>query len=109
MGSNSDEAARLRRAFDELPKVPGHGETFEERHGDVLPEWVMLIIANPHEVYEEGDRAGILRTIVVGRVPELRQWIKVVFEGTPETGEFLTAYRDGRLDRRYGGGPWHRE
>lgn len=105
MPSDSDEIARLRRAFEGLPKVHGHGETSEERHGDVLPEWVMLIIANPYERYEE-YRDGILRNILVGRVPESRQWIKVVFEGTPETGDFLTAYRDRRLDRRYGGGPW---
>ncbi len=70
-----------------------------------LSEWVMLIIANPYERYPE-YRDGTLRTILVGRVPESRQWIKVVFEGTPETGGFLTAYRDKRLGRRYGGGPW---
>ena len=105
MSSGNDEIARLRRAFDALPKVPGHGEMFEERHGDVLPEWVMLIIANPREQFPE-YRDGILRTIIVGRVPESRQWIKVIFEGTLETGEFLTAYRDRRLNSRYGGGPW---
>ncbi len=108
MSSDPDKIARLRRAFDELPKVPGHGETLEERHSDVLPEWVMLIIANPYGNYEEYID-GKLYTVLVGRVSESRQWIKVVFEGTPETGGFLTAYRDRRLDRRYGGGPWPTE
>ena len=105
MGNDPDEIARLRRAFGELPKVPGHGLTMEERHSDVLPEWVMLIVGNPHELYYQ-HHEGVLRTILVGRVPESRHWIKVVFEGTPETGQFLTAYRDRRLNRRYGRGPW---
>ena len=105
MSSDDDETARLRRAFDALPKVHGHGETMEERHSDVLPEWVMLIIADPHEVYDQYND-GVLRTILVGRVPESRLWIKVVFEGTLATGQFLTAYRDRRLNRRYGRGPW---
>ena len=46
------------------------------------------------------------RTVIVGRVSESRQWIKVVFVGDPETGLFLTAYRDRRLDEDYGGPPW---
>ena len=105
MSSDPGEIARLRQAFDELPKVPNHGAELEERHGDVRKEWVMLIIADPHDRYEEYDD-DILRTILVGRVPESRQWIKVVFIGTPETGNFLTSYRDRRLNGYYGGGPW---
>ena len=108
MSSDADETARLRRSFDGLPKVPGHGETLEERHGDVLPEWVMLVIANSHEKYEEYID-GVLYTVLVGRVPESRQWIKVVFLGSSDAGEFVTAYRDRRLDSRYGGGPWATE
>ena len=105
MSSHADEIARLRREFDALPKISGHGEALDERHGDVLPEWVMLILANPRERFRE-YQGGIFRTVIVGRVPESRQWIKVVFEGTLETGQFLTAYRDRRLNSRYGGGPW---
>ena len=105
MSSDPGEIARLRREFDALPKDSGHGEMLDERHGDVLPEWVMLILANPREQFPE-YQGETLRTIIVGSVPESRQWIKVVFEGTLETGEFLTAYRDTRLNRRYGGGPW---
>jgi len=105
MPSDPEEIACLRREFDTLPKAPGHGETLDERHGDVLPEWVMLIIANHREQFPE-YQSGNLRTIIVRRVPESRQWTKVVFEGTLEAGEFLTAYRDRRLNSRYGGGPW---
>ncbi len=97
--------AELRRRFDLMPKVPNHGDELEERHGDIQKEWVMQIIDNPHDRYEEYDE-GILKTILVGRVPESRQWVKVVFIGTPERGEFLTAYRDRRLDSHYGGSPW---
>ena len=105
MSSSPDEIERLRRAFDALPKVPGHGETLDERHSDVLPEWVMLIVANPYSESEEFSK-GTMHTILIGRVPESRQWIKVVFEGTPEAGRFLTAYRDRRLDTEFGGSPW---
>ena len=105
MGSDFDQIARLRREFDALPKSPGHGETLEARHSDVLPEWVMLVLASPREQFTE-YRGGILRTIIVGRVPESSQWIKVVFEGTLDTGHFLTAYRARRLNSRFGGGPW---
>lgn len=35
-----------------------------------------------------------------------RQWIKVVFLGSPETGLLLTAYHDHRLEDDYGGRPW---
>ena len=80
----------------------------EERHGDLPQVWVMLVIVDPYDKYEEYID-GILHTVLVGRVPESRQWIKVVFVGSPDTGEFLTAYRDRRLDRRYGGGPWATE
>ncbi len=101
----SDEDARLRLAFARLPKTPRHGATFAERHSDVLPEWVMRIIADPYDRYTEIN-GGREITILVGRVLLSRRWIKVVFIGTPETGQFHTAYRDRRLDRQYGGGPW---
>ena len=99
------EGARLRRAFDAIPKIAGHGELFEDRHQDVLPEWIVQIISDPYDQYEEYDD-GELRTILVGRVPQSRQWIEVVFVGDPATGALLTAYKDRRLAHRYGGRPW---
>ena len=107
MGSDADEIARLRRAFDALPKVSGHGEQAIRRHGNIRPEWVMKIIAEPYETFEELDDLGRVYTIFTGRVPESRQWIKVVFAGNLDTGAFLTAYNDGRLVKRYGGRPWN--
>lgn len=100
-----EEDQRLRSAFARLPKTPRHGATLAERHGDVLPEWVMRIIADPYDRYTEINDGREI-TILVGRVPASRRWIKVIFIGTPETGQFHTAYRDRRLDRQYGGGPW---
>ena len=104
---DAEEISMLRRAFDELPKVPGHGDEALLRHNNILPEWVMRIIAEPYDRYEELDPAGERQTIVAGRVPESNQWIKLVFVGDPETGRFLTAYNDRRLETRYGGRPWN--
>ncbi len=42
-----EQRARLRRAFELLSKVAGHEETALVRHGSVLPEWVMAVLANP--------------------------------------------------------------
>ena len=103
---SDEERARLRRAFDLLPKVPDHGETVLERHDQILPEWIMQIIADPYEEMEVYTQEGERRTILNSRVPESRQWIMVVFVGDPETGEFLTAYHNKRLERKYGGRPW---
>ena len=53
-----EERTRLRREFDLLPKVAGHGEESIFRHSDVLPEWIMQIIANPYhseDVYTQSD------------------------------------------------------
>lgn len=101
-----EERARLRQAFDRLPKVPGHGESSPVRHGDVLPEWIMQIIAHPYERNEVYTESGERRTVLNGRVSESRQWIVVVFVGDPETGRFLTAYHNRQLEERYGGRPW---
>ena len=101
-----EQRARLRRAFDLLPKVPHHGETVLERHDQILPEWIMQIIANPYEQMEVYTQVGERRTVLSGRVPESRQWIMVVFVGDPETGRFLTAYHNKLLERKYGGRPW---
>jgi hypothetical protein len=106
MGSGDDENERLRRAFERLPKDPSHGESVLLRHSDIRPEWVMRVIAEPHDRYEETRPGSEPKTIIVGRVPESRQWIKVVFLGNPETGLFLTAYHDHRLEDDYGGRPW---
>lgn len=100
------DIAELRRAFDRLPKVAGHGVDALERHDSVRPEWVMRVIAEPFERYETYTSYGERRTVVTGRVPESSQWIMVVFIGDPETGSFLTAYHNRSLARRYGGRPW---
>ena len=106
MSDEAGESARLRRAFDEMPKTPGHGEIMPQRHGSVRPEWIMRIIAEPYERYEIYTPDGERRTVITGRVPESQQWIMVVFAGDPETGEFLTAYHRKQLARVYGGRPW---
>ena len=77
-----------------------------ERHSDVRAEWVIQVIEDPYDRYEERSPAGLRQTVIVGRVSQSQQWIKVVFNGDPETGEFLTAYHDRRLVERYGGRPW---
>ena len=103
--SNSDENSRLLRAYQRMRKVQGHGEDTLSRHPSIRPEWVMRVIEEPYDRYEEHQR-GESRTCVVGRVSESSHWIKLVFVGDPETGEFLTAYQDRRLAERYGGRPW---
>ena len=105
-GMTDEEGARLRRAFELLPKVPEHGGSVLERHNRILPEWIMAIIASPYERNEMYTPEGERRTVLVGRVPESRQWIMVVFVGDPETGEFLTAYHNKNLVKKYGGRPW---
>jgi len=102
----SDENARLRRAFDRLPKIPGHGETVLGRHSSIRKEWIMMVIAEPYERYESVTTDGELRTILTGRVPEAKHWLMVVFVGEPETGRFLTAYTNRGLVKKYGGLPW---
>ena len=106
MPNDPDEIARLRREFDALPKVPGHGDSALRRHPNIRPEWVMQILQEPFHRYEETGSAGQRCTIVVGRVPQLNQWIKIVFIGEPETGALLTVYNDRRLEDQYGGRPW---
>ena len=103
---SADDIEELRRAFDGLPKVAGHGVTALERHDAVMPEWVMRVIEEPFERYEMYTSYGERRTVITGRVPESSQWIMVVFVGDPETGSFLTAYHNKNLARRYGGRPW---
>ncbi len=98
------EDERLRREYEALPKSPWHGVTAYQRHSDIRPEWVMRVIHDPYEEWMEGVPGGEINTILSGRVPEFRQWIKVVFD---ESGTiFYTAYADRRLVDRYGGRPW---
>lgn len=106
MANDPDEIARLHRAFNELPKVPGHGESSVIRHPDIRPEWVMQILREPFHTFEELGSDRQLNTIVIGRVPESNQWIKLVFIGKPETGALLTVYNDRRLEGLFGGRPW---
>ena len=100
------ENAELHQAFDNLRKAPSHGDSALRRHGNIRPEWVMRVLSEPYDRYEERTSSGERRTIIVGRVPQSQQWIKLVFIGEPETGEFLTAYNDRRLAEKYGGRPW---
>ena len=76
------------------------------RHASLLPEWVMAIIAEPREQYEVYTSEGERRTVLTGRVLECPQWIMVVFVGDVDGGQFLTAYQNSKLERRYGGRPW---
>ena len=102
----TEEDRRLRREYEALPKTPWHGEETANRHSDIHPEWVMRTINAPYDQWAEATPGGELRTILVGRVPEFGQWIKVVFLGDEITGAFHTAYADRRLERKYGGRPW---
>lgn len=68
----------------------------------------MRVISEPYDEWQEvHPRTGEPVTIIVGRVPQFNQWIKVVFEGSSvESGRFVTAYADRQLAKRYGGRPW---
>ena len=102
-----DEIPRLRREYDRLAKVPVHGQEISSRHPNINAEWVMRVINDPYDQWEETDpRTGELRTVLVGRVPPFRQWIKVVFAGVGNSRKLLTAYADRRLAQYYGGRPW---
>ncbi len=57
-GLTDEERTRLRRGFDLLPKMAGHGEEIVFLHSDVLSEWIMQVIANPYyieDVYTQSD------------------------------------------------------
>jgi len=102
-----DENLGLLREYDRLPKVPIHGQETINRHPGIRPEWVMSIINEPFDQWEETDyRTGELRTILVGRLRPFQQWIKVVFAGVGDSRQLLTAYPDRRLAQSYGGRPW---
>jgi hypothetical protein len=66
----------------------------------------MQVVGAPYDQWEEVMPDGEVRTILVGRVPQFNQWIKIVFIGAIGAGELHTAYAGRRLERRYGGRPW---
>ena len=108
--SETPEDTRLRREYERLPKALGHGGNLLRRHSDLKPEWIMQVINNPYDQWEETTSGGERRTVLVGSVREVREWIKVVFiERDDRTRELLTAYQDRRLAQDYGGKPWTNE
>ena len=100
-----EENRRLRREYEALPKTLWHGEDTANRHPEIRPEWIMRVIKDPYDQWEEIAR-GEVRSIFVGCVAQFNQWIVVVFIGDTNAGVFHTAYADRRLERRYGGRPW---
>ena len=70
--SLDEERFRLCRAFYRMRKVPSHGEMVFSRHGDIRPEWIVQIVEDPYDRYEERI-GGELWTVLIGRVPESRQ------------------------------------
>ncbi len=101
-----NEILQLRREYEALPKVPIHGETTNQRHPDIRPEWVMQVIYDPYDRRQTIMPDGEVRTILVGRVLPFNQWIAVVFLGDEITGALLTCYANRKLSDRYGGRPW---
>ena len=102
---NVEEDYQLRLEYEDLPKTRWHGQSTTMRHPDIRPEWIMRIVKDPYDRWEEIAPDGELRTLLVGRVPQFEQWIKVVFIGDLSTGSLHTAYADRRLGREYGGQP----
>ena len=98
----SDENARLRRAFDLLPKTD-HAKDVFERHPEVRPEWVMQIIENPYDEWTETDARSRRSRVIAGRVAGASQWIKVILN--PQ-GQLVTSHFDHHLEDRFGGRPW---
>lgn len=87
-------------------KSLGTAKRFWEGHTSISKEWIMRVVAEPYERYEVVATDGEHRTILTGRVPESNHWIMVVFVGNPETGLFLTTYRNRGMIKKYGGLPW---
>ena len=98
----SAENARLRRAYDMLPKT-AHAEFLMERHDDIRPEWVMRIIEDPYDQWVETDNHGRTSQVIAGRIEGASQWIRVVLN---LDGELVTAHFDHRLAAKFGGRPW---
>ena len=108
--NHESENRRLRPEYEQLPKVPGHGGSATVRHADVPPEWIMSVITEPYDQWEEvNPDNGEVRTNFSGRVREASQWIKVVFVGVGDSRLYLTSYLDKGLEDRYGGRPWQNQ
>ena len=102
MTINDDlERQRLRSVYEALLKTP-HGAIYQERHPEILPEWIAGIIENPHDRWNVLWEDGEIRTILVGSARGFRQWIVVVLM---EDGAFQTTYPDRRMEKRFGGRP----
>ena len=99
------ENARLHRAYDQLPKTM-HGSRLLERHPYMRPEWVMRVIEEPYDQWDEYDIYGRRTNVFTGRVEGFSQWIKVVLN---ENGALVSAFPDWRLERRFGGRPWQND
>ena len=91
MHSDKDENARLRQAFDQLPKTM-HGSSLLERHPYMRPEWVMRIIEGPYDQWYEYDIYGRRASVFAGRVEGFSQWIKVALN---ENGTLVSAFPIG--------------
>ena len=106
LSNAANEICRLRAEYERLPKTP-HGMELQETHPEISQEWVMQIIEQPYDKWEEFvPHRDEVRTILVGRVQEFNQWIKVVLIGRADAGELHTAYPDRQLEKRFGGRPW---
>ena len=103
----TDERQRLLREYAALTKTR-HRVTGArlQRHNDIPPEWIMRVVEEPHDKWEQIMPNGEIRTMLVGRVPQFNQWLKIVLTGTGDAGELHTAYADRRLEKGYGGRPW---
>lgn len=99
-------ARERRRRLREYAALRKTHHFLTDPHTEILPEWVIHIMENPYDQWEEAANNGEVRTILVGRVPQFNQWIKVVFVRDAHTGALHTTYADRRLEQRYGGRPW---
>ena len=99
---HSPSLFRLRQQYDDMPKT-AHGETILDRHSEIRPEWVPMIMAAPFDRWMENrPGTGEQVDIVVGRITGWHYWVKIVLVD----GKLETAYSDWRLNGAYGGSPW---
>ena len=67
------------------------------------PEWIMTVIQDPYDQWDEFDIHGRRSMVFAGRVEGFSQWLKVALN---ENGALVSAFPDWRLQRRFGGRPW---
>ena len=72
--------------------IANSGSSWNDKHPEVLPEWVVRAIAEPHRQEFDGD------DIYYSWVPERQRWLKVVVEND----RIATAHIDRRLLRILG-------